>query len=282
MKKPFETLLRPLSPVKTDTLRRLCAVTGDFQAVLLGAFARDMIFYHLHGITVPRGTMDIDTCIQMASWTDYDDLCERIRSAGFHNERPDHPEKFSDRNGQEVDVLPFGGVSIDGKSITWPADASSWTVAGIQEAHDHAWRIHTDGLMLRIAPPAALIYLKMISVHDRPQARRKKDTGDIHFVLRHYPDITGKDRLCSGGSEADIMSLSDGNPTLAAARLAGRDMGRMISDPTAAVLEDLLRIETESATRCPVAHELSGYHDGQFQAARAVLRALRDGLTEVR
>ena len=40
----------------------------------------------------------------------------------FHNKSLDHPEKFTDTTRQEVDMLPFGSLSEDGKTITWPAD----------------------------------------------------------------------------------------------------------------------------------------------------------------
>ncbi len=278
----YVPLLKPLNSAKADTLRRLYSVVGSMPVVLLGAFARDLLFCHVHGIEVPRATMDIDTCVQMASWDDFNAACEQLKALGFINEEPDHPEKFIDTNGQEIDFLPVGSLSEDGKTITWPTDESPWTISGIQEAYDHALLIKIDSLHLRIIPPCAMIYLKMFSTYDRPDDRRKKDTADIHFVLEHYLDVTGKERLRTGGRDADVMELESGDLQKAVARIAGRDIAGTVCSDTAVELSKILDQETTSGSRCPISHELAGYHQGQFSRARSVLISLQAGFDEHR
>jgi predicted nucleotidyltransferase len=278
----YATLLKPINPAKADTLRRLYSVISSMPSVVLGAFARDLVFYHRHGIEVPRATMDIDTCVQMASWDDFNATRERLRDIGFENRDAAHPEKFYDTNGQEIDLLPFGRLSIDGKTITWPQDDSPWSICGIQEAHDHALIVKENGLELRVIPPCAMIYLKMFSVYDRPDDRRKKDTCDIQFVLANYLDVTGRERIRSDGCDGDVMELVGGDLSKAAARIAGRDVGKLLSEDSANELTEILRVETESGSRCEIAHELAGFHRGQFPKARAILTALWDGFNEVR
>jgi predicted nucleotidyltransferase len=279
----YDQLLTPLNPAKADTLKRLYSVIGSMPMILLGAFARDLIFDHIYGIEdIPRATMDIDTCVQMASWDDFNAACDSLKALGFINEEEDHPEKFTDTNGQEVDLLPFGGLSADGKTITWPTDESPWTISGIQEAHDHAFIIKLDGIDLRVIPPCAMIYLKMFSTKDRPDVRKRKDSADIHYVLKHYLAVTEVDRIRSHGSDGDLMGKVGGNLQHATARLAGRDMGRIVQQKTAEELSDILQFETESQSECPITHQLAKFHDGQFQTARNVLRALRDGFEECR
>ena len=278
----YDKLLNPLNPAKADTLRRLYSVIGSMPVVLLGAFARDLIFYHIHGIEVPRATMDIDTCVQMASWDDFNAACGSLKALGFINEEEEHIEKFTDTNGQEVDLLPFGGLSKDGKTITWPTDESPWTISGIQEAYDHALLVKTDGLQLRVVPPCAMIYLKMFSTYDRPDDRRKKDTADIQFVLKHYLAVSGKERLRTGGSDADVMELESGDLQKSIARIVGRDIADIICLDAATELSAILSQETTSGHRCPIAHELAGYHQGQFARARSILTSLRDGFDEYR
>jgi predicted nucleotidyltransferase len=114
---PYGKLLKPISPAKAETLNRLYSVIGSMPVVLLGAFARDVVFEHVHGIEAPRGTMDIDTCVQMASWGDFHGICDQLKAIGFREDGPDHPEKMYDTNGQEVDLLPFGSLSVNGKSV---------------------------------------------------------------------------------------------------------------------------------------------------------------------
>lgn len=127
-----------------------------------------------------------------------------------------------------------------------------------------------------------MIYLKMFSTKDRPDVRKQKDSADIHYVLKHYLRVTGADRIRSDGSDDDLMEKVGGNLQHATARLAGRDMGRIVQQQTAKELSDILRFETESQSECPVTHQLARYHNGQFQTARNVLKALRDGFEESR
>lgn len=275
-------LLKPINPAKAETLKRLYSVIGSMPVVLLGAFARDVVFEHVHGIEAPRGTMDIDTCVQMASWGDFKETCEQLKAIGFREDGPDHPEKMYDTNEQEVDLLPFGSLSEDGKSVVWPQDESQWTITGIQEAHDQAWRVQIDELELRVIPPCAMIYLKMFSVHDRPEARRKKDTGDVQFVLKNYLTVTGRDRLLSGGSDRDVMELAEGDLEVATARIAGRDIGNTLNNVSAKELAEILRIETVSNTYKPIAQELAGLCRGDFGRAREILTSLTSGFNEAR
>ena len=278
----YDKLLNPLNSAKADTLRRLYSVIGSMPVILLGAFARDLLFYHIHGIEVPSATKDIDTCVQMASWDDFDTACNQLKALGFTNEDPDHPEKFIDTNGQEVDLLPFGSLSEDGKTITWPTDESPWTILGIQEAYDHALLVQLDDLQLRVIPPCAMIYLKMFSTYDRPEDRRKKDTADIQFVLENYLDATGRERLRSGGIDADVMEQENGDLQRATARVAGRDIAQVVSASTANELSELFRKEAEGGSRCPIGQELAGYHQGQFTRARSILTSLQAGFNERR
>jgi len=279
----YNHLSKPLDPAKSETLQRLYSVVGSMPVILLGAFARDLIFFHIHGIEdLPRATMDIDTCVQMASWDDFNVACDQLRALGFENKEDEHPEKFTDANGQEVDLLPFGGLSEDGRTITWPTDNSPWTISGIEEAHDHAILVRLDGLELRVVPPCAMIYLKMFATRDRPDVRKRKDSADIHYVLKHYLTVAGRNRIRSEGSDGDLMEKVGGNLQHAIAHLVGRDMGRIVQQQTAESLSEILQSETEGHSECPIAHELARSHNGQFQTARNVLKALRDGFEECR
>lgn len=250
--------------------------------VLVGAFARDLIYCHGHGIEAPKATFDIDISIGVASWDEYQHACDALIELKFANADSGHPEKFTDLNGQEVDLLPFGGLSPDGKTIRWPGDGSQWTISGIQEACEKAWLFQVDACELRVAPPCALMYLKLFAAHDRPEDRKNKDAQDVHFLLKHYVDVTGKGRLRMGGSDADAMSKVDGDLWRAAAWLAGRDMGQILSVGSADVLAAILRTETASRSRSHVAHAMSAHCGGDFGKARALLQALRDGFEEVR
>jgi len=272
----------PLDPAKAETLQRLCSAMDGIPMVLIGAFARDLIYGHAHGMALPKATFDIDISIGVASWTEYQQACDALTKRKFETEDPDHPEKFIDANGQEVDLLPFGGLAEDGKTIYWPVDGSPWTISGIQEACDHAWRFLGGDYELQVAPPCALIYLKLFAAYDRPNERKNKDTLDIHFLLKHYGDVTGKVRLLSDGSDADVMPKTGGDLLHAAAWLAGRDMGHILTPTSADGLAAILRMEADGRSRCLVAHAMASHCGGEFRKARALLQALRDGFEEAR
>lgn len=167
-------------------------------------------------------------------------------------------------------------------SITWPTDDSPWTILGIQEAYDHAWQVRIDEMNLRVIPPCGMIYLKMLSIYDRPDARRKKDTQDINYVLKHYRNVTERDRLRSSGSDSDLMEKCGGDLELATARLAGRDIGSIIADETSKELAEILYKETTSGSRCPIAHTLASHYRGSFQKSREVLKKIIEGLSDMR
>ena len=270
----------PLESAKLETLKRLQPVMKGRSTVLVGAFARDMIYGHACGIDCPRATFDIDISVGVASWSDYRQVCADLIQLKFKNLNPPHTEKFTDANGQEVDLLPFGGLAEDETKIRWPDDDSVWTISGIQEACDHAWCFQSEGLKLRVAPPCALIYLKFFAANDRPEDRKGKDPRDIYFLLKHYADVTGRDRLLSSGSDADVMPKTEGDQLHAAAWLAGRDMRQILSATSAKVLASILRNESAGQSRCPIAREITTCFNGDFAKARALLQALRNGFEE--
>ena len=276
----YNQLFNPLDPVKLETLLRLHAVVGAFPVVLVGAFARDLVFYHLYGIEVPRATMDMDISVQLASWEDFERMGRLLRASGFRNENALHPERFVDSNGQIVDLLPFGDLSEDGKTIIWPIDKSPWTISGLQDAYEHALFFELEGRRFRVVSPCAMICLKIFSCFDRPDDRKKKDIADIHFILENYLAVTGRERLKSGGADADAMELEKGNLQRVVARIAGRDIATLLRPETREALLKILFHETTSASRCFIAHELARYYRGDFQMARTILKRLQAGIEE--
>jgi len=278
----FEKLSTPLEERKLETLQRLYSVMGDNPVLLLGAYARDILFHHLYGIeNLPSTTGDIDTCVKVASWESFYSIRRNLRKIGFDNRNAEHPEKFTDENSQEIDVLPFGELSEDGRYIVWPEDNSRWTVLGIQEAYDNSWLFKQPGFQFQIATPPAIIYLKLFAINDRPSARANKDARDIAFVLDNYSKVFGGERLKSSGSDGDILKRCKGNLKIAKAHLAGRDIGRFAEDQTIEKLLSILDKETTSSSRCPIAHSLAKHYKGSFVQSRKVLKRIIKGITDI-
>ncbi len=73
-------LLKPIDP----TLEKVLAKLGSFAKrknvliLLFGATARDILFFHMHGIESGRMTMDVDISVQLPDWDAYRHLGEAM------------------------------------------------------------------------------------------------------------------------------------------------------------------------------------------------------------
>ena len=278
-------LLNPLSHKLGKTLYRVTALAEGrgLPVLLVGASARDILFWHVHGLEPGRATMDLDISIQSPDWKAYSSFGETLLQNGFARLYEDHPEKLVDREtDQELDLLPFGEIAEDGRTIIWPHDNSAWSVIGLQDAFEHPLRIEVtddDGeRVVRFASAAALVMLKMVAVHDRPEARHKRDSTDIGFVIANYLEIGNRERLRTTPNDG-ILSAVGGDLDLASALLLGRDISAIASAETRAYLLELLEREVSSQSRCHLARGLQrSYCKGDFVRARRILRQLAAGM----
>jgi predicted nucleotidyltransferase len=275
-------LSTPLDAKIADALAHLAELYQKIGVsyFLLGATARDIIFHHVAGCEAsPRRTSDIDISVQMDSWDSYNTTRDSMLLAGYDCRDETHPEKLVDIKAQtDIDLLPFGDISRDGKAIVWPMDSSRWTVVGFNEAYDNAATLDLGNSTLRVAVPASMIYLKMIAVYDRPEARRKKDSLDILYTLRNYNRVATRFDRTSTESYLHALEETENDLLLANALMAGRDIGQIVKEGTRAHIMKILDRETTSGSRCEIAHELRGELGGDFGRARAILTKLKQGV----
>ena len=279
------TLLNPVDESRGRTLARLAATaeTRGLEMLLLGAFARDLLFWHTHGVDCHRETMDVDIVVQMKNWAAYHEFRAVLIGAGFKGGAEEHPEKLHDTvTGVEVDLLPFGEIAGDGQAIVWPGDNSRWSVVGIQDAYDHALKLEmvVDQVphVIRFISIPALVLLKIVAVHDRPEARFKKDTVDVGFVIEKYLGIGNKTRL-ERPPHDDILDKVGSDLDRATARLLGRDVSMMISAKTKAYVVGLLGADVASKSPCRFTQGLQrSLCDGDFNRARTIVREILEGL----
>ena len=242
-------LLNPIEEKKEQTLFKVAALADkrNVPILLCGAMARDILFWHMHGLELRRATMDVDISIQIRNWEAYEEFSEALMKDGFENPFNDHPEKLRDKDtGVELDLLPFGEIAGDGRMIVWPQDGSLWNIIGLQDAFEHALHLavscdgQTQSISFISAP--ALVMLKIVAVHDRPEDRFKKDGTDIGFVIKHYLDIGNRNRL-KAPPEDDIMARVGDDLDLATAMLLGRDINKIAGEDTLKYVLELLEIE---------------------------------------
>ncbi|MBL7076713.1 MAG: nucleotidyl transferase AbiEii/AbiGii toxin family protein [Kiritimatiellae bacterium] len=280
-------LLNPIEPERKSTLCRVAEVASGSGTPLLlcGAFARDVLFWNMHGIETRRETLDIDISVQITSWEAYERFGRRLLEQGFKNPYEHHPEKFRDeQTGHELDLLPFGELAEDGKTLIWPTDNSPWSVVGFQDAFENALYLGLqDGVReyrIRLVSIPALVMLKIVAAHDRPKDRYKKDSTDIGFVIEKYTQAGNKDRLKTP-PHGEIMRLTNGDLDMAAAALLGRDLAGMVCEDTREYLLGLLEHEVTSGSRCYLARGLrEGICKGDFTRGRQLLSVLARNLRE--
>lgn len=167
--------------------------------LVIGATARDIILHHGYGAAIERGTRDIDFGIQVQNWDQFEQLKEHLLKNGFTPAQTKvHQLVTTVPNGEswEIDIIPFGNIAGDGNSITWPPQHDiGMSVTGFNEAFKHALDVeiaNNPNLNIKVASPAGMLLLKLISWLEREHSVRRKDAMDIFYLTRHYskiPDI---------------------------------------------------------------------------------------------
>ena len=278
-------LLNPIDPAKAQTLVRLATLAERLGVPMLmvGAYARDINFWHVHGIETARKTLDVDLTVQLANWAAFASFSEALAELGFSKPDKGHPEKHTDlMTGQEVDILPFGGISKDGKTITWPGERHPWSVIGLMDAFEHSLTIpvtfETISRTVRVASLPAIVLMKIVAMHDRPEDRKQKDSADIAFIIRNYLNTGAAQRFQDKGYSDDVLGIKD-DLILVAAYLLGEDIGTLATRPTRDLVLPMLRTEITSHSRCPLAHRLSEeIGKGSFVRARQIISAMIKGM----
>ena len=275
---------RPIEPAKAKVLDRVNDALRGWAdpPMLVGAFARDLWFWHVHGIETERATEDIDISMALSNWSGFNQATATLVRAGFSQPVPGHPEKLRDTvSGQKIDILPFGAISTDGKSIIWPSDQSRWSIVGFDDCYRSAAILdpeHIPDNRLRVVTLPGLVVLKLVSFYERPSDRRRKDGADIAFTLAHYLHCGIKERLMKD-AYTTILDKVGGDIMRASATLLGRDIATITSPGTRQEIMDRLHREVHSGSQCPLAREVSNrVMRGSFSAARTLLGDLLNGV----
>lgn len=168
----------------------------DIPYLVVGATARDIILRHGFGAAIERGTRDVDFGIQVQNWEQFEQLKIALIENGFtpHKTKP-HQLITTVSNGEEweVDIIPFGEIANDESTIAWPPQHDiEMSVTGFKEAFDHSLNVTISDdptLEIKVASPAGMLLLKLISWLEREPSIRQKDAMDIYYLTKHYSKI---------------------------------------------------------------------------------------------
>ncbi|MFI9012162.1 nucleotidyl transferase AbiEii/AbiGii toxin family protein [Actinosynnema sp. NPDC053489] len=230
--------------------------------LVVGATARSLISLDLLGRSPDRRTRDIDIAAEVDSWEEFDSLVGRL------DRRGDSAHEFL-VEGTEVDVVPYGGIEEEDRTITWPDD-HVMSVLGFREAVDTAQTVLLpNGVTARIPSIPALALLKIFAWRDRHRDDRR-DAVDLATMIGWYSSGKYSDRLY--GEDYDVLEKSDYDLSAAGARLPGSHMPVLLDEGGTA---ELLRVLDDP--------ELTGRLAKDMGAPRAavLVRALGLGVRDV-
>jgi predicted nucleotidyltransferase len=220
--------LEPTAVVLADLHRNAAACGVDMMVV--GAAARDILIRHVVGSAPQRATSDIDIAVAVASWADIDRLTEGTHRA----DRSAH--KFVVR-GVEVDIIPFGPIESDERTITWPDD-HRMHVFGFREALSAAVQVKLPGeLVVAVASLPAQSILKVLAWRDR-RYQSRRDAIDLKTILCAYREGPYLEELYVAYEE--LLERHGFDPTLAGTERMGREAAALIAPADRHVVTGLL------------------------------------------
>lgn len=225
-------------------------VTSAFDAlkisgVVVGAFARDLHLHYGAGIPVQRGTEDIDFAFAIAGWNEFHALRKLLLGSGAFREIEGKQHQLRHHNSIPVDLVPFGSIETDERSIAWPPTGDVvMNVFGFQESVGAVEEVLLPGgVKISIVCLQALALLKIIAWENRHLQFPGRDAADLNLIIRNYLMIEdNKDRLWSDDF-IGWTQLPGFDYEHAGAQMLGHDMRRLVDQSGLDKIGEILRVQ---------------------------------------
>ncbi|MEI8032027.1 MAG: nucleotidyl transferase AbiEii/AbiGii toxin family protein [Chlorobiaceae bacterium] len=252
---------------------------------VVGAFARDVIFEHIHRISAPRMTEDIDIGIEVASWKEFKHLTDTLIERG-HFSKTNLPHRFSAGSFPTlIDIVPYGGISDENKRISWPPNHDMiMSILGFEEAYQSALNVRLSNeppLEILVPSIPALALLKIISWDDA-YPKRERDAHDLLFILEKFESTDILHKLFE--SHVPLLTEEEFDPQFASVRLLGREIAQLGNTETVSTVEKILARETdEDQGFRMLSHMVKGFsfQSIKFDKSLQLLKKLLQGIREV-
>jgi predicted nucleotidyltransferase len=250
---------------------------------LVGARARDIFFSAIFEIQTRRATLDVDIAVRVSSWDKVSELLAHLLMTGEVEPDSNLQFRFKHTNGAIIDIVPFGEVEYPPGKVQWPSDDAIMTTIGFEEAFNYSMivRVGQDPpIDVRICTPPSLVILKL-SAWNEKHPERSKDAIDIDFILRSYIEAGNSERLYA--EDIDITQEEGYDFDLASARLLGRDMAKIASISSLALVTEILERETAENSDFKLITDMNrgqpSFAD-RFDQTRTLLTQLLRGIKE--
>ena len=271
---------------RISVLRSIKEIAEEFDIhfFVVGAFARDVIFEHIHRIPAPRVTEDIDIGVEVASWEEFQRLTDVLIERELFTATKSPHRFIASSFATVVDIVPYGGISGETKRISWPPDHDMiMSMLGFEEAYQSALkvRLNSDPPMEILVPSVpALALLKIISWADA-YPRRARDAHDLLFILENF-DATGVEAKLYE-SHVSLLTEEEFDSKFASVRLLGRDISQLGSPETLKTVEGILVRETDEGQGFRMISDMvkgASFQGTKFEAALQLLKKLLQGIQE--
>jgi len=223
---------------------------------VVGATARDMILIHGYNIQTIQATYDIDLGVQVSDWKEYQRLTNELMASGHFSKGAEY-QKFSYKGIADVDILPFGAISLPDGSLSWPPENEViMNVLGFEESYRHSLkvRLRNDPILdIQFASLAGLVVMKLLA-WENDRASRRKDAQDLSLILQKYLEAGNEDRLYS--EEVDLLEQEHFDYIFAGARLLGRDVASMLSPESQEMILAILERETREGEQLKLVEDM--------------------------
>jgi len=261
-----------------DTISRYL----NFDFFIVGAMARDILLQHAHGLATIRATSDIDIGVFVPDWDRFLSLKEALVGTGKFKPTG-HIQRLHYENEQPLDIVPFGGVTDNNGSISWPPEhAIEMSVMGFNECYRHTETVlvrRKPDLIVKVVSLAGLAILKLVSWDDNVE-RRGKDVHDLFIIMRNYIEAGNLDRFFE---EEDILKDEDSDYDLSSAHFLGLDMARLADPATNSRLTGILDREAASKRGHQLAMDVlkqSAFQNESYERVVVYFDALLRGLVD--
>ncbi len=261
----FDASTNPERIPFVDVLIALCdlAQARGVEIMLVGATARD-IALAAEGHEAPlRATNDVDIAVVVADAAAFEHLVADLApvpSGGAHKFLVD---------AIEVDIVPFGGIEREDRTIVWP-DGSTMNTLGFAEAIQSALELLLPGgRMMRVASIPAQAVFKVFAWADRGPST-DRDAVDLGVLLQCYSSGDRLDHIYAEDSLA-VLGEYDYDVRLAGGHWLGVDVRVHLGSQVARRCRDVVVADSDPG-RLPLAMR------GDAAEDRALLTAFAAGL----
>jgi predicted nucleotidyltransferase len=279
---PLEISHDQIDPLILEAVRKIDEVARKHETdyFLAGATAREVILRHVFGRPAGRRTLDIDFGIAVRDWEHFQTLKSAlVEQASFTVHRAHQRLIYPATPAVIVDLIPFGGVEREDRTIAWPPEEGFvMQVAGFSDGMESSVPVRlAEDLVVRVVSIPALLVLKLFAWMDRKQ--EKRDAPDIYTLLKDYGDAGNEDRLF--GAALNILEAEGYDVGIAGARLLGGDAAAVISADTRGRVRDILASDRQMEELTNQIIVVSARNDpGHARRCELLVKKLRQGFLQ--